>query len=106
VLKQRIFWPAIRPTQFNYPIDILGKWQWEPLSFVQRYRSGQRETRVRNSTARSLAWTGMSRDRFDIQWHGTRELGLPLCGLSLAKAFEDHRNRWAIAPLMACPLSQ
>jgi hypothetical protein len=40
VLKPR-FLPAIRPTQFNYPIDILGKWHGNHYRSVQRYRSGQ-----------------------------------------------------------------
>ena len=37
--------PVIRPTRFNYPIDILGKWHGNRYRFVQRYRSGQPETR-------------------------------------------------------------
>ena len=56
VLKPK-FLPAIRPTQFNYPIDILGKWQGNRYRFVQRCRSGQPEW-MKNSTARSLAWIG------------------------------------------------
>jgi hypothetical protein len=39
VLKPR-FLPAIRPTEFNYPVDILGKWHGARYRFVQRYRSG------------------------------------------------------------------
>ena len=42
VLKPR-FLPTIRPTQFNYPIDILGKWHGNRYRFVQRYRSDQRQ---------------------------------------------------------------
>lgn len=38
-LKPR-FLPTIRPTQFNYPVDILGKWLGTKYRFVQRYRSG------------------------------------------------------------------
>jgi hypothetical protein len=43
VLKLR-FLPTINPNQFNYPIDILGKWQGNRYRFVQSYRSGQPET--------------------------------------------------------------
>jgi hypothetical protein len=43
VLKPR-FLPTINPTQFNYPIDILGKWHGNRYRFVQRYQSGQPET--------------------------------------------------------------
>jgi len=39
VLKPR-FLPEIKPTQFNYPVDIIGKWRGSKYSFSQRYRSG------------------------------------------------------------------
>jgi hypothetical protein len=38
-LKPR-FLPAIRPTAFNYPVDIIGKWHGTKYRFIQRYRSG------------------------------------------------------------------
>ena len=38
-LKPR-FLPSIRPTEFNYPVDILGKWHRARYRFIQRYRSG------------------------------------------------------------------
>ena len=38
-LKPR-FLPEVRPTQFNYPIDIFGKWRGSKYSFITRYRSG------------------------------------------------------------------
>jgi hypothetical protein len=44
VLKPR-FLPEIRPTQFNYPVDILGKWRGSNYSFITRYRSGFPENR-------------------------------------------------------------
>jgi hypothetical protein len=39
VLKPR-FLSVIRPTEFNYPIDIYGKWHGARYRFIQRYRSG------------------------------------------------------------------
>ena len=33
------FLPVVRPTQFNYPIDIFGKWRGSKYSFITRYRS-------------------------------------------------------------------
>jgi hypothetical protein len=39
VLKPR-FLPEVRPTPFNYPIDIFGKWRGSKYSFIVRYRSG------------------------------------------------------------------
>lgn len=34
------FLPVIRPTEFNYPVDIFGKWRGSRYSFITRYRSG------------------------------------------------------------------
>jgi hypothetical protein len=39
VLKPR-FLPEVRPTEFNYPIDIRGRWRGSNYSFITRYRSG------------------------------------------------------------------
>lgn len=39
VLKPR-FLPGIRRTEFNYPVDIFGKWRGSKYSFITRYRSG------------------------------------------------------------------
>jgi hypothetical protein len=88
VLKPR-FLPVIRPSNFNYPIDILGKWHGDRYRFVQRYRSDQPE-RLRDefdSPFVRLDWIG--RDRFDIQWY--RHTGAWFCiyrGLSLDQALE------------------
>jgi len=34
------FLPDIRPTEFNYPVDIFCKWRGSKYSFITRYRSG------------------------------------------------------------------
>jgi hypothetical protein len=39
MLKPR-FLSEVRPIQFNYPIDIFGKWRGSKYSFITRYRSG------------------------------------------------------------------
>jgi hypothetical protein len=39
ILKPR-FLPEIRRTEFNYPVDISGKWRGNKYSFFTRYRSG------------------------------------------------------------------
>jgi hypothetical protein len=44
VLKPR-FLPEIRPTEWNYPIDILGAWAGGRYRFMQRYRSGMDHNR-------------------------------------------------------------
>ena len=43
VLKPR-YLPEIRPTEFNYPVDIFGKWRGNRYSFITRYRSGWPES--------------------------------------------------------------
>ena len=39
------FLPVIRPTEFNYPVDIFGKWRGATYRFIVRYRSGFDENR-------------------------------------------------------------
>jgi hypothetical protein len=63
------FLPQIRPTQFNYPVDIFGKWRGAQYRFIQRYRSGFPDNLGEEFDApfARLDWT--ARDRFDLQWH-------------------------------------
>jgi hypothetical protein len=75
-LKPR-FLPAIRPTQFNYPVDILGKWHSTKYRFVQRYRSSYPENHGEEFDAPFARLDWISRDRFHIQWH--RHTGKWLC---------------------------
>ena len=56
-LKPR-FLPIIRPTQFNYPVDIQGKWHGTKYRFIQRYRSGFAENLGEEFAPRSPASTG------------------------------------------------
>jgi hypothetical protein len=39
VLKPK-FLPEIKTTEFNYPVDIFGKWRGSSYSFIVRFRSG------------------------------------------------------------------
>lgn len=71
-LKPR-FLPEIRPTGFNYPIDILGKWRGNKYSFITRYRSGFPENagaEFDSAFARldHVAVT-LGETRFDVMWH-------------------------------------
>jgi hypothetical protein len=88
VLKPR-FLPLIRPTKFNYPIDIQGKWHGTRYRFIQRFRSGFPENLNEEFDApfTRLDWVG--RDRFDVQWH--RHTGAWFClyrRLSLTQALK------------------
>ena len=63
------FPPEIRATQFNYPVDILGKWRGVQYRFIQRYRSGFQDNLGEEFDAPFARLDWISRDRFDIQWH-------------------------------------
>jgi glutathionyl-hydroquinone reductase len=72
VLKPR-FLPEIRPTQFNYPIDIFGRWRGSKYSFITRYRSGFAENAGEEFDS---AFTRLDHleecladTRFDVMWH-------------------------------------
>ena len=71
-LKPR-FLPEIRPTTFNYPVDIFGKWRGSKYSFITRYRSGFPDNRDEEFDS---AFTRLdhveenpSGTRFDVMWH-------------------------------------
>ena len=71
VLKPR-FLPEIRPTPFNYPIDIFGRWRGSRYSFIQRWRSGFPENLGEefNGPFTRLDHTDGNGDaaRFDVMW--------------------------------------
>jgi hypothetical protein len=71
-LKPR-FLPQIRQTEFNYPVDIFGKWQGGKYSFIERFRSGAPDN---PGWEFDQAFTRLDhRDecltevRFDVMWH-------------------------------------
>jgi hypothetical protein len=35
-----LYLPEVRPTEFNYPVDMLGRWRGSKYSFIVRFRSG------------------------------------------------------------------
>lgn len=71
-LKPR-FLPEIRPTEFNYPVDIFGKWRGTKYSFITRYRSGFSDNLGEEFDS---AFTRLDHvpehfgeNRFDVMWH-------------------------------------
>ena len=62
------FLPVIRPTEFNYPVDILGKWRGANYRFIQRYRSGWEENKGEEFDAPFTRLDRVGPDRFDIYW--------------------------------------
>ena len=71
-LKPR-FLAKVRPTQFNYPVDILGKWRGSNYSFITRYRSGRPENAGEEFDAAFTRLDHVEEHlgdlRFDVMWH-------------------------------------
>jgi hypothetical protein len=72
VLRPR-FLPEIRPTEFNYPVHMFGKWRASKFSFITRYRSGWEDSKGEEFDS---AWVRLDHDeecltdlRFHIMWH-------------------------------------
>jgi hypothetical protein len=72
ILKPR-FLPEVRPTQFNYPVDIFGKWRGTRYSFITRYRSGFAENAGEEFdsafTRLDHVEEHLSDLRFHVMWH-------------------------------------
>jgi hypothetical protein len=99
VLKPR-FLPVIRPTQFNYPVDIQGKWHGSKYRFLQRYRSGFDDNRGEEFDAPFTRLDWISRDRFDVQWHRhTGQWFRIYQGLTLKAALEAIISNGILHPL-------
>lgn len=71
-LKPR-FLPRIRQTQFNYAVDLFGKWRGSKYSFITRYRSGFADNLGEEF---DMAFTRLdhleerlTERRFDVMWH-------------------------------------
>ncbi|WP_119268481.1 DUF3024 domain-containing protein [Taklimakanibacter deserti] len=67
------FLPEIRPTSFNYPVDIFGRWRGNKYSFITRYRSGFPENAGEEF---DMAFTRLDHieesageHRFNVMWH-------------------------------------
>ena len=68
VLRPR-FLPEVRPTQFNYPVAIHGKWHGNKYRFLTRYRSDDPSSYTAEFDAPFARLDYVSRDRFDLVWH-------------------------------------
>jgi hypothetical protein len=102
-LKPR-FLPRVRPTEFNYPVDIFGKWRGSQYSFVQRYRSGFAENLGEefNSAFTRLDHRDDCFDavRFDVMWHRhTGQWFRLYLFLTLEEALEAIRDDELLHPL-------
>jgi hypothetical protein len=86
VLRPR-FLPEIRPTSFNSPVAIMGKWHGNKYRFLQRFRSDDPEALEPEFDAPFARLEHVGRDCFDVSWH--RHTGEWFClyrAVSLAEA--------------------
>ncbi len=67
VLKPR-FLPRIRPTEWNYVVDIHGAWAGGRYRFMQRYRSGFEHNRDEEFDAPFARIDRVGPGSFDIYW--------------------------------------
>jgi hypothetical protein len=89
-LKPR-FLPVVRPTKFNYPVDIFGRWRGSKYSFILRYRSGFSDNAGEEFDAPFTRFDHvgehLAENRFDVMW--LRHTGQWFClhaGVSLDEA--------------------
>lgn len=86
VLKPR-FLPEIRPSDFNYAIDIRCAWAGGRYRFLTRYRVGSGENAGNTFDAPFASLVRTGRDRFDLDWMRHTGQWWPLYeGKSLAQA--------------------
>lgn len=90
----------IRPTRFNYPIDIHGEWWRGRYRFMMRYRSGHEENEGLEFDAPFTRFDHMGWDHFDI--YRMRHTGQwwPLHrGLTLAESLRTIEEDGHLYPL-------
>ena len=68
VLKPR-FLPRICPTEFNYPVDLYGKWHGGRYRFIELFRSDSRDRIVPEFEHAFTRLDYIGPDRFDLFWH-------------------------------------
>ena len=72
VLKPH-YLPVIRPTKFNYPVDLFGKWRGSKYSFIVRFRSGFPENAGEEFDSAFARFdhvdAAIDDNRFDVMWH-------------------------------------
>lgn len=99
VLKPR-FLAVIRPTPFNYPIDLRGAWAAGRYRFIQRYRSGMADNAGEEFDRPFARLDRMGADSFDVQWmRHTGQWWRLHAGVSLAEALRLLESDGRLHPL-------
>ena len=99
MLKPR-FLSEIRPTPFNYPIDIHGDWRAGRYRFMTRYRSAHAHNAGFEFDAPFTRFDHMGPDTFDIHWMRHTGQWWPIHrGLSLAASLQTILDDGHLYPL-------
>ena len=68
-----LYLPEVRPTEFNYPVDMLGRWRGSKYSFIVRFRSGWPDNLGEEFGAGYARLDHVEESiqelRFDVMWH-------------------------------------
>jgi hypothetical protein len=68
-----LYLPEVRPTEFNYPIDMFGRWRGSKYSFFVRFRSGWPDNLGEEFDAGYARLDHVEESiqelRFDVMWH-------------------------------------
>jgi hypothetical protein len=99
VLKPR-FLPVIRPTEFNYPIAIYGKWHGNKYRFITRFRSDDPRSYEPEFEAPFARLEYVSRDRFDLLPPAYRWVVLHLWTRLARGGLGSDRERFAFSAML------
>jgi hypothetical protein len=68
-----LYLPEVRPTEFNYPVDMFGRWRGSKYSFIVRFRSGWPDNLGEEFDAGYARLDHVEESiqelRFDVMWH-------------------------------------
>lgn len=96
--------PEIRPTQFNYPIDLFGKWLGSKHRFITRYRSGFEDNagwEFDKGYARlDHCEEAIDELRFNVMWHRHTGQWWPISrAVSLEEALHEIETNGILHPI-------
>jgi hypothetical protein len=91
--------PVIRPTEFNYPVAIHGKWHGNRFIFMTRYRSGYPDNKGWEFDAPFTRLGYAGPDRYDLDFYRHTGRWWPISGaLTLKEALHELENESLLQP--------
>jgi len=94
------FLTEIRPSDFNYPIALYGKWPGNAYRFIQRWRTSGKHGPVEEFEQPFTRITYLGPDRFDLFWFRHTGQWWPMRkGLTLAEALTEIETNGVLHPI-------